>query len=171
MKKTIDELKRCILSTTKETRRKFISALAIDFEYYTLEIENIPSELFDLYTDIFSSSVFCEKSGTDEFVRGLFNDFYKLSVEQKIILLESFISNSGKFSDSTLRWAIGDMIARNYSLGDALNAFHRMWLSGRKNSQIIAQFGVDVLSLELPKKGPERDELRKFSFELLQKKT
>lgn len=167
MKKTIDGLRTSILSITKDTRRKAISALALELEDYTLEIENIPSDIFSLYTEIFSSSVLCAKSGTDGFVRGLFNDFYKLSSEQRSSLLESFISNSGQCSDSTLRLAIGDMIARKYPFGDALNAFRRMWFSGEKHSQTIAQFGVDVLSLVLPKEGPERNKLRKFGLEMV----
>ncbi|MCP1107729.1 hypothetical protein M6G53_20370 [Serratia nevei] len=169
MKRAIDELRSSILATTKDTRRKVSFALAMELEYCTLETPNVPDEIFTLYTEIFSSSVLCEKSGTDGFVFGLFNDFYKLSGEQRRSLLELFILNASQCADSTLRLAIGDLIARKYPLRDALRAFHRMWISGEKNSRTIAQFGVDVLSLMLPKEGLERDELRKFGLEMMRR--
>lgn len=166
MTKDINELRKRIFAVPKGSRRRTIFALARDLEDYTLEIEAIPNEIFSLYTEFLSSPLLCARSGADEFIRGLFNDFYKLSSEQRDTLLESFVVSATLYSDSTLRLAIGDLIARKYPSQDALGAFRRMWASGEKHSRNVAQFGADVLFLVLPKDGPERNDLGNFELEI-----
>ncbi|WP_124534914.1 hypothetical protein [Burkholderia cepacia] len=166
MTKEINKLRKRIFSVSKDTRRRDIFVLARDLEDCTLEIEAISNEIFSLYVEIFSCPLLCAKSGVDEFARGIFNDFYKLSSEQRDRLLESFVVSAALYSDSTLRLAIGDLIARKYSSHDALGAFRRMWASGERYSRNVAQFGADVLFLVLPKDGPERNDLGKFELEI-----
>ncbi len=102
----------------------------------------------------------------ESFISGIYNDFDKLTAKQKESLLETLINNSKLYGDENLRFSVGDMIARKYSIQVALDAFRRMWASGEKNSRLIAQFGANTLSLSLPKDGQERNELRKFEHEI-----
>lgn len=70
------------------------------------------------------------------------NDFERLAIDQKGILLEALVNKSKGYGDENLCFSVGDMITRKYSVQVALDAFRRMWASGEKGSRFIAQFGA-----------------------------
>ncbi|NTZ82871.1 hypothetical protein FCJ61_07630 [Burkholderia metallica] len=146
-----------------------MAEIAFELEYLSLLASPLPSDIFSLYLEVLSDPLVFSKNGSDNFISGIYNEFEKLTSNQESTLLESLINSSKEYNDEKLRFSVGDMIARKYPLQVALGAFRRMWFSGEKHSQTIAQFGLDVLSLTLPKSGPERDQLRKFGLEMVRK--
>ncbi|MFV3378822.1 hypothetical protein ACNE9Y_32450, partial [Pseudomonas sp. NY11226] len=107
------------------------------------------------------------KRGTEGFINGIYNDFRKISADQRHALLEVLTHNSEKYDDENLRFAVADLIARKYPAEVALNALRRMWSTGGENSRFIARFGADVLALSLPEDDKQkRRQLRKFELEM-----
>ncbi|RQS42109.1 MULTISPECIES: hypothetical protein [unclassified Burkholderia] len=166
MTTTIDELRFRINALRAKSRRKEVAEIAFALEYLSLTVSPLPGNIFSLYLEVFSDPLIFSRKGIEGFISGIYNDFEKLSIDQKGILLEALVNNSKGYDDEKLRFSVGDMIARKYSVQVALDAFRRMWASGEKNSRFIAQFGADVLSLSLPKDGEDRNELRKFEREI-----
>ncbi|EMN5129320.1 MULTISPECIES: hypothetical protein [Burkholderia] len=169
MTTTVNDLRIRMRALPANSRRKEMAEIAFELEYLSLLAAPLPRDIFSLYLEVLSDPLVFSKSGTDNFISGLYNEFDKLTLDQKSALLESLVNNSKEYNDDKLRFSVGDMIARKYPIHVALGAFRRMWFSGEKHSQTIAQFGVNVLSLVLPKEGPERDELRKFGLEMVRK--
>ncbi|EEL9743105.1 hypothetical protein UJ79_22000 [Salmonella enterica subsp. enterica serovar Muenchen] len=166
MTTTVNDLRLRIDDLRANAKRKEMAEIAFSLEYLSLTDVFISTDIFSLYLDVLSDQLIFSKRGVDRFISGLYNDFGKLTADQKSVLIDTLINNSKRYDDESLRFAVGDMIARKYPLGDALSAFRQMWLSGEKHSQAIAKFGVDVLYLVLPKEGSKRDELRKFSLQM-----
>ncbi|MCW5140674.1 hypothetical protein [Burkholderia cenocepacia] len=166
MATNVNELRFRINALRTNSRRKEVAEIAFALEYLSLTVSPLPGDIFSLYLEVFSDPLIFSRKGIEGFISGIYNDFEKLSIDQKGILLEALINNSKGYDDEKLCFSVGDMIARKYSVQVALDAFRRMWASGEKNSRFIAQFGADVLSLSLPKGGEERNELRKFEREI-----
>ncbi|WP_174935630.1 hypothetical protein [Burkholderia lata] len=169
MTTTVNDLRLRIRALSANSRRKEVAEIAFELEYLSLLVSPLPSDIFSLYLEVLSDPLVFSKNGIDNFISGIYNEFEKLTSNQEIALLESVINNSKEYNDEKLRFAVGDIIARKYPIQVALGAFRRMWFSGEKHSQTIAQFGVDVLSLVLPREGPERNKLREFGLEMVRK--
>ncbi|VWD21355.1 hypothetical protein BLA17378_06631 [Burkholderia aenigmatica] len=169
MTTTVNDLRFRIRALPANARRKEVAEIAFELEYLSLLASPLPTDIFSLYLEVLSDPLIFSKNGIDNFIFGIYNEFDKLTPDQEITLLESMVNNSKEYNDEKLRFSVGDMIARKYPIKVALGAFRRMWFSGEKHSQTIAQFGVDVLSLVLPKEGSERDKLRKFGLEMVRK--
>ncbi|UUW20068.1 hypothetical protein [Serratia ureilytica] len=166
MTTTIDELRFRINALRTSSKRKEVAEIAFALEYLSLTVSPLPRDIFSLYLEVLSDPLIFSRQGIEGFISGIYNDFEKLTIDQKGFLLEALVNNSKGYGDENLCFSVGDMIARKYSVQVALDAFRRMWASGEKNSRFIAQFGADVLSLSLPKDEEERSELRKFKREI-----
>ncbi|MBH9686937.1 hypothetical protein [Burkholderia cepacia] len=166
MMTTVNELWLRINALRTNSKRKEVAEIAFALEYLSLTLSPLPDDIFSLYLKALSDTPTLPKRGMESFISGIYNDFDKLTAKQKKSLLETLINNSKLYGDENLRFSVGDMISRKYSIQVALDAFRRMWASGEKNSRLIAQFGANTLSLSLPKDGQERNELRKFEHEI-----
>uniref|UniRef100_UPI00333F83AA hypothetical protein n=1 Tax=Castellaniella defragrans TaxID=75697 RepID=UPI00333F83AA len=166
MTATIESLRFRIGGLGVNSKRKEMAEIAFDLMRASLLVSPLSDEIFSLYMEIFSDPEIFSRRGVENFIHWLYSDFEKLTAEQKTVLLETLISHSKGYADQNLGFAVGDMIARQYSLRVALTAFRRMWSSGDEHSRFIAQFGADVLSLCLPKEGKERHTLHKFGAEM-----
>lgn len=166
MTTTIDELRFRIIALRTSSKRKEVAEIAFALEYLSLTVSPLPRDIFSLYLEVLSDPLIFSRQGIEGFISGIYNDFEKLTIDQKGFLLEALVNNSKGYGDENLCFSVGDMIARKYSVQVALDAFRRMWASGEKNSRFIAQFGADVLSLSQPKDEEERSELRKFKREI-----
>ena len=169
MTTTANDLRLRIHALPANSRRKEVAEIAFELEYLSLLVSPLPKDIFSLYLEVLSDPLVFSKNGIDNFISAIYNEFEKLTSDQESTLLEFIINNSKEYNNEKLRFPVGDMIARKYPVQVALDVFRRMWFSGEKHSQTIAQFGVDVLSLVLPKEGPERNKLRKFGLEMVQK--
>ncbi len=156
------EIRQKIWALPTNARRKDVIELARLLEYVSLTFTTLPDDLFSIYVDVFSDPALCSRMGVSEFVSGIFNDFHKFSEEQKGVLLMIFLENGHAFSVPILRTAVADFIARKYVAEVALDTFSKMWGTANQHLRDIAYTGAQVLSLLIPNKGNDRDELRKF---------
>lgn len=162
MSPEVINLRRRLAAAANSPPKKEIVDIARSLEYASLEFEHLPEEIFSVYADVLSNSLFCATPGVDEFVAGLFNDFEKLTPGQQRRLKELFLSHGELFTYPMLRITVGDLIARKFPGNVALTLFSNMWSAGREPLQDIAYSGAQVLSRLLPTSGENRDELRKL---------
>ncbi|MGK8199395.1 hypothetical protein [Burkholderia cepacia] len=166
MTTTANGLRLRIHALPANSRRKEVAEIAFSLEYLSLTVSPLSVDILSLYLEVLSDPLIFSRQGIESFISGIYNDFEKLTIDQKGILLEALVNNSKGYGDENLCFSVGDMIARKYPVQVALDAFRRMWASGEKHSQFIARFGADVLSLFMPKDGKERNELHKFEREI-----
>lgn len=141
------EVRKNILAVAHKKRGKEMLAAAMGLEYVSLQFSILPEDLFLIYVDVLSDPHICATPGVDGFVRGLFNDFEKLSDVQKARLLRLFVTNADVFSLPMLRFAISDFIARKYLFKIATDVFSELWACGSDYSQDMALSGVQILSM------------------------
>lgn len=167
MPTAVDNLRLRIGALRPDSTRKELAEIAFSLEYLSLPLANLSEEIFALYLEVLSDPSILSKRGTEGFISGIYNDFHKISGDQRHALLEVLIHNSEKYDDENLRFAVADLIARKYPAEVALNALRRMWSTGGENSRFIARFGADVLALSLPEDDKQkRRQLRKFELEM-----
>lgn len=119
--------------------------LCFDLEGEQLTREHWQPEVFALVLEALRDPVICGLSGARSFVLSLYNDFEKLTVEQRASLLEAFDAEADNFGDEMLRHSVSDLIARKYSSQEALRVFIQWANAGSPNRRHMALVGLDVL--------------------------
>lgn len=119
--------------------------LCFDLEYEQLTQEHWPPEVFAFVLEALRDPVICGLPGARSFVLTLYNDFEKLTDEQRAVLLEAFGAEADNFGDEMLRHSASDMVARKYSPKLALEAFARWADAASSNRRHMALVGIEVL--------------------------
>lgn len=145
------------LSAAVASRKKSaFDDLCFDLEYEQLTLEHWPQGIFEFFLDALRDPVICGLSGARSFVLSLYNDFDKLSAEQRALLLETFDAEADNFNDEMLRHSASDLVARKYSPKAALELFAH-WASGNTPNRLhMALVGLEVLIMAGELDGRER---------------
>ncbi|WP_423600308.1 hypothetical protein [Roseateles sp. MS654] len=162
MNPKVANLRYRLKAASNVPRRNELVDIARSLEFASLECERLPEEIFALYTDVLSNPLLCAAPGVDEFITGLFNDFGKLSPQQKECLKDLFLGHGDQFTHPMLRISVGDLIARKFPGNVALPLFSSMWIAGGEPLRDIAFSGAQVLSRLFPASGEHREGLRKL---------
>lgn len=126
-------------------KKSAFDELCFDLEYEQLTLQQWPSDIFAFFVEALRDPAICSLSGARSFVLSLYNDFEKLTEEQRALLLKTFDAEADNFSDEMLRHSVADLVARKYSARVALDLF-RQWSSSSTPSRLhMALVGLEVL--------------------------
>jgi len=134
------------LSSAVASRKKSaFDDLCFDLEYEQLTQEHWPPEVFAFVLEALRNPLICNLPGARSFVLTLYNDFDKLTHEQRAALLEAFRVEADNFGDEMLRHSVSDMVARKYSPKVALETFACWADAASSNLRHMALVGIEVL--------------------------
>lgn len=118
--------------------------LCFDLEYEQLVRKQWPQEVFNFFVDALRDAAVCKLSGSRAFILTLYNDFDKLTSDQRDVLLLTFESESEQWQDEMLMHSVADLVARKYKPSPSLELFIR-WGNSSLNQRYMARVGLEVL--------------------------
>jgi hypothetical protein len=130
--------------------------LCFEIEYEQLTEEHWPAEVFAFVLQALRDPAICSLPGARSFVLSLYNDFEKLTADQRTTLLEALDAEAENFSDEMLRHSASDLVARKYSPKVALEVFSRWAEANSPNRHYMALVGLEVLIMASRLNGEDR---------------
>jgi len=136
---------RRLAAAVASKKKSAFDDLCFELEYEQLAQEYWLPEVFAFVLEALRDPAICCLSGARSFVLSLYNDFEKLTTEQRALLLEAFDAEADNFSDEMLRHSVGDLIARKYNPRTALELFIRWARAETPNRRHMALVGLEML--------------------------
>lgn len=136
-----ERLKEAVISGNKSG----LVELCFDLEYDLLLDEKWPPEIFAFVLDALGDPEVGKHPGASALIAAVYNDFEKLSDEQRKILGRQFDIDLHKFGDEVLRLAVADLVARKFEPDNALRIFSGWSQMQGDLARGMAGFGLEVL--------------------------
>lgn len=136
-----------IRSLPTEKLNREMKKLAEEVEDDLLLAEVMPDDALQLFVRIFSCELTTAQRSSGDFVRALYNDYHKLSQEQRGMILRVFVENHTKYRDQFMRFSVADLISRKYSSEEAIQTFSGCLNEGGDVSKRFAYEGLDVIRI------------------------
>lgn len=153
-------------AAVKSRKKSVFDDLCFELEYEQLMHEHWPNDVFAFVLGALHDPVICGLPGARSFILSLYNDFEKLTTEQRTTLLGVFDTEADNFSDGMLRHSVSDMVARKYSPKIALGVFVQWADADSPNRKHMALVGLDVLVMANRLDGKEQEAAQSLLMEL-----
>jgi hypothetical protein len=136
---------RKLAEAVKADDDEALRELCLELEYQQLGKEKWPQEVFDFFVDALRDADVGAAKGSANLVMSLYNDFDKITPDQRAILLQVLDDRADEFGDEMLRHTASDMIARLYPVQIALKKFNEWMRMGTPRRLHMAEVGFEVL--------------------------
>jgi hypothetical protein len=143
--KSLATYKERLKEAVNSRKKSGLVELCFDLEYELLLDEKWPPETFAFVIDALSDPEVGKHPGASALVTAVYNDFEKLSDEQRNVLGRELDINLHKFGDEVLRLAVADLVARKFEPSNALRIFSRWSQMQSDLARGMAGFGLEVL--------------------------
>lgn len=112
--KSLATYKERLKEAVNSRKKSGLVELCFDLEYELLLDEKWSPETFAFVIDALSDPEVGKHPGASALVTAVYNDFEKLSDEQRKVLGRELDINLHKFGDEVLRLAVADLVARKF---------------------------------------------------------
>ena len=138
-------IRQALYAAPETGGKKELKKQASDLESFTLACTEFPIEALNLIVEIISTKELFSKSGIDNFIVKLSTDMYRLSDDQKSILLTAICNKYSEYTELEWCWLLGDLIAGNYDASIAMQVFREIFPSATKEGKEGVALGLDVI--------------------------
>lgn len=134
-----------LAAAVKSGRKSALDDLCFEIEYEQLTKDVWPQEVFEFFVNALHDADITSQNGARAFVLSLYNDFDKLTAEQRRVLLQTFAAEADSFGDEMLRHAASDLVARKYPPGLAFDFFAELAGGSGPGGRHMALVGLELL--------------------------
>ncbi|MCY4747420.1 hypothetical protein NYO99_20790 [Pelomonas sp. UHG3] len=136
-----------LAAAVKSGKKSALDDLCFEIEYEQLTKDVWPQAVFEFFVSALHDTDITSLTGARAFVLSLYNDFDKLTAEQRRVLLQTFGAEADSFGDEMLRHAASDLVARKYPPALAFDFFAELAGGGGPGGRHMALVGLELLLL------------------------